>query len=87
MKKMRYRYTLTAACKENIFIEIMEQMPKNVEFSSLPKRYHDGETLSWKVTISVQADNEALSKEAFKMYTDLLDSQKIPYTLEDETNV
>ena len=65
MKKMRYRYTLTAACKENIFIEIMEQMPKNVEFSSLPKRYHDGESLSWKVTISVQSDDETLSKEAF----------------------
>ena len=85
-KKTTYRHTLTAACKESIFIEIMEQMPKTVEFSSLPKRYDDGEQLSWKVTISVSSDDETLSKESFKMYTDLLDKKKIPYTFEDESN-
>jgi molybdopterin-biosynthesis enzyme MoeA-like protein len=85
-KKMTYRHTLTAKCKENIFIGIMEQMPESVEFSSLPKRYDDGGKLAWKVTLSVSSDDKVLSAQAFKMYTDLLDQERIPYTFEDESN-
>ncbi len=80
--KVLYRHTLTALCKENIFIEIMEQMPREVEFSSLPKLYSDG----WRVSISVASEDEALSNKAFKMYIDLLDEKAIPYALQDESN-
>lgn len=81
-KQTIYRHTLTALCKENIFIEIMEQMPKGVEFSSLPKLYSDG----WRVSISVASYNETLADKAFKMYTDLLDQKGIHYGLHDESN-
>lgn len=77
-----YRHTLTASCKENIFIEVMEQMPKEVEFSSLPKLYSN----EWRVSISVASYDEKAAQDAFTMYTDLLEKEEIYYTLEDESN-
>ncbi len=74
-----FRHTLTANCKENIFIELMESMPQGVEFSSLPKLHSDG----WRVTISVASDNEALAKASFDKYIRLLEGQNIVYTLND----
>ena len=79
-KKEQYRYTFTALCKENEFIEVMENMPKEVEFSSLPKLYSDG----WKVTISVTSHDPALSNAAFDMYLQVLKKKNIVYTLVDE---
>jgi molybdopterin-biosynthesis enzyme MoeA-like protein len=79
-KKKIYRHTLTAHCKENEFIEIMEKMPKEVEFSSLPKLYSDG----WRVSISVASEDEALAQESFNMYIDLLEQKNIIYALQDE---
>lgn len=67
--KPYYRYTLTALCKENELIEVMEQMPKEVEFSSLPKLYSDG----WRVSISVASHDKAKVQEAFQRYIDLLE--------------
>ena len=81
-KKITYRHTLTALCKESALIEVMEQMPKGVEFSSLPKQYSDG----WRVAISVASEDEILSAKAFKMYTDVLEDQNIHYGLNDESN-
>jgi molybdopterin-biosynthesis enzyme MoeA-like protein len=78
-KKETFRYTLTAHCKENIFIELMESMPEGVEFSSLPKLYSDG----WRVTISIASNDEALAKESFDKYTRLLEDKKIVYGLHD----
>jgi len=78
-----YRHTLTALCKENIFIDLMENMPKGVEFSSLPKRYEDG----WKVSISVASHDKDLADRTFIRYTDLLDEKGIHYGLHDESNV
>jgi molybdopterin-biosynthesis enzyme MoeA-like protein len=80
--KIYYRHTLTALCRENELIEVMEKMPKNVEFSSLPKLYDDG----WRVSISVASDNETLAKETFQMYIELLESKGIKYGLNDESN-
>lgn len=77
-----YRHTLTALCKENIFIEVMENMPDEVESSSLPKLYTDG----WRVSISVASRNEELAREAFQKYIDLLEQKKIVYSLHDENN-
>jgi len=79
-KKEYYRHTLTAHCKENEFIEIMEKMLKEVEFSSLPKLYSDG----WRVSISVASEDEALAQESFNMYVDLLERKNIVYALQDE---
>ncbi|MDM5271058.1 molybdopterin-binding protein [Sulfurovum sp. zt1-1] len=81
-KQTYFRHTLTASCKENLFIEVMEKMPKEVEFSSLPKLYSDG----WKVSISVASYDETMAQKAFEMYTKLLDEKAIDYTLEDESN-
>ena len=78
-KKDKYRYTFTALCKENIFIELMEKMPEDVEFSSLPKLYSDG----WRVTISVASDDETLAKESFDKYISLLEEKNIVYALND----
>ena len=78
-KKETFRYTLTALCKENIFIDLMENMPEGVEFSSLPKLYSDG----WRVTISVASDNETLAKESFDKYISLLEEKNIVYALND----
>ena len=82
-KQIFYRHTLTALCKENVFIEVMEQMPKEVEFSSLPKLYSDG----WRVSISVASLDESLALEAFQMYIKVLEKEKIVYGLHDENNV
>ena len=58
----------------------MEKMPKEVEFSSLPKLYSDG----WRVSISVASYSDKLAKEAFNMYVDALKDKNIYYGLEDE---
>jgi len=75
-----YRYTLTAHCKENLFIEMMEKMPKEVEVSSLPKRLKEG----WSVSLSVASYNQQKAQEAFEGYKELLDRKEISYTLSDE---
>jgi molybdopterin-biosynthesis enzyme MoeA-like protein len=81
-KRTYHRHTLTALCKENVFIEVMEKMPKEVEFSSLPKLHSDG----WRVSISVASINEKLAFESFYMYIDVLEKKKIVYSLHDEHN-
>ena len=79
-KQKIYRQTLTAKCKENIFIDIMQQMPQELEYSSLPKLINN----AWQVSISVSSDNQILTQEAFDKYTELLKEKNIPYTLTDE---
>ena len=75
-----YRYTLTAHCRENEFIELMEQMPKETEVSSLPKLHDEG----WRVTLSVASHNKVLAQTTFKRYIALLEHKEIPYSLTDE---
>ena len=79
-KKEITRYTLTALCKENEFIEVMHSMPKEVEFSSLPKLYNDG----WRVSISVASEDALLAKQSFQKYIDVLERKNIVYALQDE---
>jgi len=78
-KKETFRHTLTAECKENIFIELMEQTPSNVEVSSLPKLLDIG----WSVSLSVASDDAQATKETFGQYIALLEKYNIPYTLTD----
>ncbi len=79
-KKETFRHTLTAMCKENIFIEIMEGMPQGVEYSSLPKLLDN----AWQVSISIASSDKELAQTTFSLYTSLLSDKNIPYTLTDE---
>jgi len=81
-KQAYHRYTLTALCKENELIDVMKQMPKGVEFSSLPKLYSDG----WRVSISVASHNDDEAKKAIQMVIDELERKEIPYSMADEPN-
>ncbi len=76
-----HRFTLTAACKENLFIELMENAPRDVEISSLPKLYDNG----WHVTLSVASHDKALAKETFEQFIALLEEKQIGYSLGDDT--
>ncbi len=75
-----YRYTLTALCKENEFIELMQNAPKDVEVSSLPKLYSDGP----RTTISLASTNKELVKNEFDKYIKFLESKKISYGIGEE---
>ncbi len=75
-----HRMTLTALCRETELIAVMEEMPKGVEFSSLPRLYDDG----YRTTISVAAPDPELVAQAFRQYQHYLDAHAIPYTLSDE---
>jgi molybdopterin-biosynthesis enzyme MoeA-like protein len=78
--KPMHRMTLTALCRETELIEVMEQMPKGVEFSSLPKLYDDG----YRTTISVASQDKDLTEKSFVQYQRYLDEHDIPYTMSDE---
>jgi molybdopterin-biosynthesis enzyme MoeA-like protein len=75
-----YRYTLTAHCRENEFIELMSQAPEGVEVSSLPKIYSDGS----RATISVASLDKQKAKDEFEKYIKYLDSKKIQYGIGEE---
>ncbi|WP_295418601.1 molybdopterin-binding protein [Sulfurovum sp.] len=85
-KRVYYRHTLTAQTKESTLIKVMEQMPKEVEFSSLPKLKDEADLASWEVSISVASHDEIQARQAFKMFTDYLELYKITYTREDRSN-
>lgn len=78
--KTYHRYTLTAECRESLLIEVMEKMPEEVEFSSLPKHYEG----VWRVSVSVASHDHSQAKKAFKQYVDFLNAHEIHYSLEDD---
>ena len=78
--KREYRYTLTALCRENEFIELMQNSPKGVEVSSLPKLYSDGA----RATISVASYDQEKAKREFDKYIEYLEKKSIPYGLGEE---
>ena len=77
--KPTYRQTLTANSRENVFIELMREVPDNVEVSSLPKLYDNG----WATTISVNSSDETLTAMVFDQFKNLLDSLDISYKIGD----
>lgn len=85
-KRAYYRHTLTASTKESALIDVMEQMPKEVEFSSLPKLRNEANPASWEVSISVASYDKQAAFKAFKLFTDFLHLHAIAYTLEDRNN-
>ena len=78
--KKEYRYTLTALCRENEFIELMQKAPKDVEVSSLPKLYSDGA----RTTISIASFDQEKAKKEFDKYIEYLEQKSIPYGLGEE---
>jgi len=78
--KKEYRYTLTALCRENEFIELMKNAPKEVDVSSLPKIYSDGP----RATISVVSYNKEKAESEFAKYIDFLDKNGITYGIGEE---
>ena len=72
-----YRLTFTALCKENEFIELMQNAPEGIEVSSLPKLYSDG----WRTTISIASLDESLAKKEFEKYIEFLKSKNINYAI------
>jgi len=77
--KPTYRQTLTADSRENVFIELMREVPDSVEVSSLPKLYDNG----WTTTISVGAEDKNLIDHTFQKFIDLLEQHNISYKIGD----
>jgi len=77
--RVNYRKTLTANCKENVFIELMQKVPDSVEVSSLPKLYDNG----WATTISVNSYDKKLTDSVFEEFINLLDDLNISYKIEE----
>jgi len=77
----QHRMSMTALCRESELIPVMEQMPKGVELSSLPKLYNDG----YRTTISLAGADKDLVEKAFVQFQRYCDEKEIPYSLHDET--
>ena len=77
----QHRMSMTALCRESELIPVMEQMPKGVELSSLPKLYNDG----YRTTISLAGEDKDLVEKAFVQFQRYCDEKEIPYSLHDET--
>ena len=73
----KQRLTLLAQTSENTLINIMKQIPKNIELSSLPI-LKEGEA---SVEISLCASQNSEVQNYFKLFTDFLKEKKIAYTL------
>lgn len=73
----KYRLTLITQTSENTLIHLMQKMPKEIEFSSLPMLRDSGVS----VEISVASSNEELTREYFSIFVDFLDSSEISYQI------
>lgn len=71
----KYRLTLLAQTSENTLIDIMKQIPKDIELSSLPI-LKEGKA---SVEISLCASEKSEVENYFKLFTDFLDLSNIEY--------
>jgi molybdopterin-biosynthesis enzyme MoeA-like protein len=78
-KRPYFRKTLTAACRENEFIELMEAAPSHIEISSLPKLSEDG----WFATLSVAGEDETEVEVWFDKFRTMLEKKGIDYRLSE----
>jgi len=74
-----YRKTLTAKCKENIFIDLMSNIPSHIEVSSLPKLYDNG----CATTISINSTEQNQTNKYFDKFVELLKSLDIKYDINE----
>ena len=75
--KNKYRYTLRAQTSENTLITLMKQVPKTIELSSLPM-FIDSKP---NVELSLSGEDKEEVMEYFKLFTNELENEKIPYKL------
>ncbi len=73
----KYRLTLLAQTSENTLINIMKQVPSDIELSSLPM-LKDAKA---SVEISLCSTNKLYVEKYFKLFTDYLDASNITYNL------
>lgn len=77
--KEKFRYFLKANCSENDLIDIMKQIPDEIDFSSLPQIKDDKRS----VVISVGSYDKIEAKKYFMFFEDFLIQNKIDFNLED----
>lgn len=77
ISKTKYRLTLIADTSENTLISQMQQLPKEVELSSLPM-VKENKPL---VELSLSGYDEELIKQSFKLFTDKLENLNIEYKI------
>ncbi|RXJ94152.1 molybdopterin-binding protein [Malaciobacter molluscorum] len=75
----KYRLSLTANCGESDLIDIMNQMPKEIELSSLPKFVENGR----QTVISLSSTNEKILNESFQKFIEHLQKLNFSYVLRD----
>jgi len=73
----KYRLTLLAKTSENTLIDIMKQIPDDIELSSLPIIKPD----NISVEISLSSLDSLHVENSFKLFTDFLNASKITYNL------
>ena len=78
--KEKFRFFLKADCSENDLIDIMKQIPQEIDFSSLPQ-IKDGKR---SVVISVGSYDESEAKKYFSLFEELLVKTNIKFTLDDK---
>ena len=75
--EQKYRLTLLAQTSENTLIDIMKQIPQDIELSSLPILKPD----NISVEISLSSTSALHVEKYFKLFTNFLDTSKITYNL------
>ncbi len=75
----KFRKTLTADCSENQLIPIMEKLPSDIDFSSLPQMSGDKKN----VVISIASYDLNITKKYFQLFEDELNRLKINYQIGD----
>jgi len=73
----KYRLTLLAQTSENTLIDVMKEIPAYIELSSLPILKEN----NISVEISLSHTNKKELKKYFLLFTELLNTLKIPYSL------
>jgi len=73
----KHRLTLIAQTSENTLIELMEQVPSDIELSSLPTLKENGVS----VEISLCATDKLHVDKYFKLFIEYLDGSNIKYKL------
>ena len=79
ISKSKYRLALTASCGENDLIDVMLEVSKNLDLSSLPKIIDKKR----KVVISIAGFDEKDVSKNFNLFITYLTDNRIEYILED----
>jgi hypothetical protein len=75
-KRNIYRFTLCIKASENDLMDIMKQIPKEVDFSSLPSIKNG----IYSDTISIASEKEALAKKWIEFFEKEIKKRGFSYT-------